>query len=88
MVWVWLLAGAALVAAGYALHRFLLYAERRGWVYYKEKRRPPGAGLGLLSTIYQPSLEHVVEESASQRVRRDQEASGEGEEDDLTEPES
>ena len=88
MLWVWLLIVAvALAAAGYGLHRLLLYAERRGWVYYKEKRRPPGAGLGLLTTIYQPSMEHVVEESASQRVRRDQEASGEGEY-DLTETES
>ena len=85
MLWVWLLIVAvAMVGAGYGVHRFLLYAEQRGWVYYKERRRPPGAGLGLLTTIYQPSMEHVVEESASQRVRRDQEASGEGD-DDITE---
>ena len=85
MLWLVLLVVAVTIAAaGYGLHRFLLYAERRGWVYYRTRRRPPGAGLGLLTTIYQPSMEHVLEEEASQRARRDQEESGEGD-DDVTE---
>ena len=65
----------ALVA--YGAHRFLLYAERRGWIYYKHTKRPPGRGLGLLAQIYEPEMEHVVEEEASERVRRHDEESGE-----------
>ena len=67
----------ALIVLGYAAHRFLLYAERRGWVYYKHNRRPPGQGLGLLAQIYEPEMEHVVEEAAAERVRRHDEESGE-----------
>ena len=62
--------GLALLA--YAAHRFLLYAERRGWVYYKNKRAPAGAGASAfmeLMKIYRPEIEHVIEEEHDGELR-------------------
>jgi hypothetical protein len=61
-----------LVLLGYAAHRFLLYAERRGWVYYKHKRAPAGAGSAAfmeLMKIYRPEIEHVIEEERGGDLR-------------------
>jgi hypothetical protein len=66
------------VALGYGIHRLLLWAEQRGHVYYLHQRRPPGAGLGLLAPIYEPEMEHVIEEEQSEAVRRQADESGEG----------
>jgi hypothetical protein len=62
--------GLALLA--YAAHRFLLYAEGRGWVYYKNKRAPAGAGALAfmeLMRIYRPEIEHVIEEERGGELR-------------------
>ena len=56
----------------YGAHRFLLYAERRGWVYYKHKRAPAGAGslaFMELMKIYSPEIEHVIEEERGGELR-------------------
>ena len=66
----------ALFVVGYALHRLALWAEERGWIYYKTKRRPGGVGLSLIGQIYQPSIEHVVEQEQSDKVKADQDDSG------------
>lgn len=67
-----------LAAGGYALHKVLLSAGRRGWIYYRNNPRPPGGGsLGLFEEIYQPSMEHVTEERSSARMRGSQDESGE-----------
>jgi hypothetical protein len=76
MLLVFLVGAVALVAVAYALHRTALWAEARGWIYYKTKRRPGGAGLSLIGQIYQPSIEHVVEEEQSERIRADQDDLG------------
>ncbi len=53
-------------------------AAERGWVYNRYNPRPRRAGtLGLLEAIYQPSIEHVVEERSSERARGSQDESGE-----------
>jgi hypothetical protein len=53
------------------------WAAERDWVYNKHNPRPRGLGtLGLIETIYQPSLEHVIEEKASERARGSQDESG------------
>ena len=70
MTWILISIGVALVL--YGLHHLALWAERRGWIYYRHTKRPPGVGLGLLAPIYKPELEHVVEEGTSQRGRRDE----------------
>ena len=54
----------ALVALGlWLLHRFLTYAEARGWIYYRRKRGTYG---GLHTTtnflnMYDPSRRHLQE---------------------------
>lgn len=52
-------------------------AGERGWVFNRYNPRPRGAGsLGLLESIYQPSIEHVIEERASEKARGSQDESG------------
>jgi hypothetical protein len=70
------------LAAAYLIHRLLVAAGERGWIYYGEHRRPAGAGLDLLSSIYSPEMEHVIEEEASERVRREDAESGRGDDTD------
>lgn len=54
-------------------------AGERGWVYNRYNPRTRGIGsLGLLETIYQPSMEHVIEERAAEKARGDQADSGDG----------
>ena len=76
-MWITLIVVAvALLLIGYGVHRLALWAEDRGWLYYKRKRRPGGLGLSLIGQIYQPSIEHVVEEEQSEKIKADQDDSG------------
>ncbi len=76
MPWFWIIAGVVAAAAVYGLHRLALWAESRGWIYYKNKRRPPGLGLSMIGQIYQPAIEHTVEEEQSTKQKADQDDSG------------
>ncbi len=63
---------AGLAVLFYGVHRFLLYAEQRGWVYYKHKRAPAGSGAMAfmeLMRIYRPEIEHVIEEERGGELR-------------------
>ena len=52
-------------------------AGERGWVYNRYNPRRRGMGtLGLLETIYQPAMEHVIDERSSERARGDQDETG------------
>ena len=71
---------SGLAALLYGAHRFLLYAERRGWVYYKHKRAPAGSGALAfmeLMRIYRPEIEHVIEEERDGELRVVDDESGE-----------
>jgi len=70
---------ATLGAAAYGIHRLALYAERRGWIYYRTKGSGGTPWLGSLEGIYQPSMQHVVDEIVSEEIRADQDESGAGE---------
>ena len=64
----------------YSAHRFLLYAEQRGWVYYKHKRAPAGSGATAfmeLMKIYRPEIEHVIEEERGGDLRVTDDETGE-----------
>ena len=64
----------AIVALLYSLHRLALLAEQRGWIYYRTKRMPPGAGAAAVAevaSIVAPEVEHVVEEQQAERLRAD-----------------
>jgi len=86
--------GFLAVAAIVLVFGFILFAiwasqsrflADRGWVYNKHNPRRRGVGtLGLLETIYQPSMEHVIEERSSFDARGDQDESGDDPEPDDT----
>ena len=56
------------------------WAAKRDWVCNKHNPRPTGSGTGQGSfgQIFQPSIEHVVEEQSSERIRSEQDKFGEG----------
>lgn len=66
--------GAVVVLWG--VHRTLLWAEERDWIYYKRKPKFRGSSLGLIESIYNPEIEHVVEERTGEASRADQPESG------------
>jgi hypothetical protein len=79
-VW-WLLWVGLAMAALYGLHRLALWAEGRGWIYYRTHRMPVGsAGMAMLeiTSLLDPAAEHVVEELRDARSRAEQDESGEG----------
>ena len=73
-----IIAASVLVLLGYAGHRAASWAERRGWIYYRN--RPPyrGATLGFLEEIYNPAMHHVMEKRDHERGSAEQEESGDG----------
>ena len=57
--------GLGVVAGFYCLHRIGLWAERRGWIYYRKKHGGSGAiGNAFLEiqAIIEPSKRYVLEE--------------------------
>ncbi len=72
---IWIVLAVAACALLYGLHRAALWAEERGWVYYRN-RRGPAPWLGSLEAIYKPEVEHVIEETSAQQIRADQDESG------------
>lgn len=57
--------GLGVVAGLYCLHRIGLWAEKRGWIYYRKKHGGSGAlGNVLLEmqAIIEPSKRYVLEE--------------------------
>jgi hypothetical protein len=59
----------------YGLHRLALFAEARGWIFYKT-RAPRVRTLGFLEELVNPSIEYMVEEQSSQEIRADHAESG------------
>jgi len=62
----------------WGLHRFLSYAEDRGWIYYRRKRGSYG-GLGVTSNflnMYDPSRRHMQEAVREGEWKRDEDDDG------------
>jgi len=79
MRWLLLLIPVLAIVAGYGLHRLALWAEGRGWIYYKTKRAPAGAAsLAMLEVaqILEPEVRQVIEAVQSDREQADHEESG------------
>jgi len=79
----WILFGVIAVTViallAYGGHHLLLWAERRGWVYYQKTSPPHGAGalaMQELAQIYEPQAEHVIEATRSQAIVAEHEDSG------------
>ena len=68
--------GVAIV--GLSIDRLALWMESKGWIYWRRSERRGSASLGLLETIYQPSMTHVFEEETREQTEADQDESGEG----------
>lgn len=75
MFWV-----AASAAALWLLHRAALWAERRGWIYYRDKRASSSTASNAfmqVQALFEPRAEHVVEARASDEDRSEDSESGE-----------
>ena len=70
--------GVAVVGALWGLHRFLLWAEGRGWIYYRQKRGSHG-GLGGTSdflNMYDPSRKHIQQAARESEWKREEDDDG------------
>ncbi len=67
MTWPWV--AAAVVAGLLGVDRLALWAESRGWLYWRRRRAAPRAGGGMfgeLVEMFEPSHRHVMEEQQRQ----------------------
>ena len=72
------LIAAAVIASLWGLHRFLSYAEDRGWVYYRKKRGSYG-GLGVTSNflnMYDPSRRYMQQAVREAEWKREEDDDG------------
>lgn len=63
--------GLAAVAVLYCLHRLALWAERRGWIYYRKKHGSSGAlsnAVLEVHSLFDPSKRYVLEEKTRDQV--------------------
>lgn len=78
MTWLWWVLGA--IALAVVLDRVALWAESRGWIYWRRSSAKGGAGgavLGDVFLLFQPNQQHVVDERERQRLTIAQKESGE-----------
>ena len=62
-----LVAAVAVIAALAAVDQLFLWMERRGWIYWRRRKRDPrDALLGLIDNVFNPAHEHVVEQQETQ----------------------
>lgn len=74
----WVLGLAAVAAALFAIDRLGLYAERRGWIYWR-KVKPSSMGGALtagLAEAFQPNRVHYVQEQRREKKRDAAQGSG------------
>ena len=78
----WWLVWIGLAVVGLCgLRRVALWAESRGWIYYRTHRMPAGAaGLAMMeiAAIVEPQTVHVVEVLRSEAIRAEEDESGAG----------
>ena len=57
----------AVIAALAAMDQLFLWMERRGWIYWRRRKRDPrGALLGPINNVFNPAHEHVVEQQETE----------------------
>lgn len=59
------------VVALFLIDRFALWAEERGWIYWRRKRAKTGAlgsALMEMDTLTNPSAQHVVEAKDAKKL--------------------
>jgi len=73
-----ILAGGVLLGL-YLLDRVLLWAEARGWIYYRRhsgSRRSVGSGMLEVHALMEPEKRHVLELHEDERRPQDEEKDG------------
>lgn len=58
----------------FALHRFALWAECRGWIYYQRRKASPGSvGSALLQvqSLLEPGKVHVIKSQSERAAEED-----------------
>jgi hypothetical protein len=68
----------ALALAALVVHLALTWMATRGWVYYRPTERQRPGSLGFIEEVFQPSMEHVIDEETRDKTEADQAESGEG----------
>jgi hypothetical protein len=61
-------------------HLLAVWAESRGWIYYRTHKAPPGAtGVAMmhLAAFVEPEIEHVLDEIHAQQIMADHDPAGE-----------
>ena len=62
-----LVTAVAVIAALAAVDQLFLWMERRGWIYWRHRKRDPrGALLGPIDNVFNPAHEHVVEQQETE----------------------
>jgi hypothetical protein len=67
---VWIMLALDGIVAIYGLHRLALWMERRGWIYYLNKK-PRGSAMGsfvALQKVIEPRAEHVLHVSRANHI--------------------
>ena len=65
---------AIILVCLYALHRFLLYSESRGWIYYCKKQSSPGTAANAfleLHSMLEPQKKHMLTIQKEERKEED-----------------
>lgn len=63
------------VAAIYALHRLAIWAEDRGWIYYRKghgRSSSASSAISELQSLFHPASQHAIEERHRIELTRDQ----------------
>ena len=62
-----LVAAVAVIAALAAVDQLFLWMERRGWIYWRSRKRDPrGALLGPIDDVFNPAHEYVGEQQETE----------------------
>ena len=70
----WVLIALVVGALLYGGHTLATHADRKGWIYYRTKP-PAGAGSRAImraTAVFDPPIEHVIEEMESDRLLVDE----------------
>lgn len=80
-MWRWVLIVVAVGAALFALDQVALWAERRGWLYWRKKQSRfagTGAVMAGVAEAFQESRQTTVQEAEFERTQRRQITSPDG----------
>ena len=63
-----LVTAVAAIAALAAVDQLLMWMERRGWIYWRRRKRDPrGALLGPIDNVFNPAHEHVTQQQETEK---------------------